>query len=324
MSRWSVLLLLCCAPAASWALSSSEQSADDPKAWLEKMVEATQNLNYVGVFVYRDGDRMETMRIVHRTDGDGERERLVSLSGSVREVLRDEERVTCILPDRQSVVVGKSRSRSLLPMRALRTADGLTRHYMLSVREGGRVAGRDTRLVNITPRDEYRYAYRFWVDADNGLLLKSEVHGDATEPLEEIVYTSIETPQRIADAMLEPSVSGQGFTWYTTEKAAAPQSAGEKRWRITWVPPGFALRQRDRDPVPTSSMPVDHRWYTDGVASLSVFIEPLPQDGEPLEGASSMGAVNAFGRVVDGHQVTVVGEVPARTVQSVGQSVVPE
>lgn len=325
MPRWTLVALLCCVPAASWAGSPAQQPPpDDPKAWLERMVEATQSLNYVGVFVYRNGDRMETMRIVHRANGRGERERLVSLSGAVREVLRDEKQVTCILPDTRSVVVGKSRSRSLLPGRLLRTADGLTRHYALSVEEGERVAGRDTRLVKISPKDGYRYGHRFWIDAGTGLLLKSELYGEGSEPLEEIVYTSIDTPQQIDDALLEPSISGQGFTWYTNERPSAAQSAGSQRWRVTWVPPGFMLREHDRDPVPTRRTPVEHLWYTDGMASLSVFIEPLPRGGEPLEGPTRIGAVNAFGRVVDSHQVTVVGEVPPLTAQGVGESVVAE
>lgn len=299
---------------------------DAPKAWLEKMVRAAQTLNYIGTFVYRDGNWMETMRIVHRADESGERERLVSLSGSVREVVRDENRVTCILPDTRSVVVGKSKSRSLLPRQIFSAEDGFSRYYELSARPGARVAGRHTRRLVIDAKDEYRYGYHLWVDEQTGLLLRSELYGDdAEEPLEQLVYTSIELPDHIPDRLLEPSISGQGFTWYTNEDpGGAEEALGEARWQVGWLPEGFVLRERNRDPVPTSRMPVEHLWYSDGIASLSIFIEPLEQGAAPLRGPSNMGAVNAYGRVLDGYQVTVVGEVPARTVKKVSESLARE
>jgi len=290
-------------------------------AWLQKITRATETLNYDGVFVYRNGDTMDTMRIIHRAGPEDERERLVALTGAEREVIRDRQRVTCILPDTKSVVVSKSRPRSLVPSPALSPDADLSRHYRLNIGPGERVAGRETRRITLQPKDAHRYAYRLWADRETGLLLKSDVLDPSQRPLEQIVYTSLRLPERIPDELLEPNVSGEGFTWYTNEGGGMQDaSARTGAWRVGWVPPGFSLSERSIDPIPTSRMPVEHLWYTDGIASLSVFIEKL-KDSEPLQGMSRMGALQAFGRVVDGYQVTVVGEVPARTVRAVAESV---
>ncbi|NNG11861.1 MAG: hypothetical protein HKM88_01280, partial [Halobacteria archaeon] len=50
-------------------------------------------------------------------------------------------------------------------------------------------------------------------------------------------------------------------------------------------------------------------------------VESLSSDGAAFTGLSGMGAMNAFGAIVDGHQVTVVGEVPALTVEMMARSV---
>lgn len=59
--------------------------------------------------------------------------------------------------------------------------------------------------------------------------------------------------------------------------------------------------------------------FTDGLASLSVFIEK--QSIQKHWGNTSMGAINAFIRIVDGYSITAIGEVPAATVQAVAESV---
>jgi len=307
---------------AAVASAAALASSDDPYHWLSRMAEAARTLNYDGTFVYRNGDDMESMRIIHRVDPEGERSRLVALTGVAREVIRDHTRVTCILPDSRAVVVAKTRSPSSMPLGGYATDDDLGRYYDLAVLGRDRVAGRETEVVALEPRDRYRYGYRLWVDTGTGLLLRSDLLDDRGQAIEQFIYTSISLPAHIPDKLLEPSISGERFTWYTSEdRGAGREEEGDSRWQVTWVPDGFKMMDYVRDPVATSRMPVEQRAYTDGVASLSVFIEPLDGASEPLEGLSRMGAVNAYGRVVDGHQITVVGEVPARTVESVARSV---
>lgn len=300
-------------------VAAAPQSAEE---WLDHMAKAAQTLNYDGTFVYRNGVSIQSMRLIHRYDDHGERERLVALSGVAREVLRDSERVTCILPDNQAVVVGKSRPRTFPYSRLFDTAEGFARYYALSSRPGERVADRHTVLVIVDPLDGFRYGYRLWADRDTGLLLKSELVGAAGEAIEQIVYTNISMPPEIPDKLLEPETSGAGYTWYRNESetrvSAEPSSSP---WQPRWLPEGFVLQDHALDPMKKDAKPVEHMVFSDGLASVSLFIERLDSAAEPLNGLSTMGAVNAFGSMVNGHQITVVGEVPATTVERIAASI---
>jgi sigma-E factor negative regulatory protein RseB len=290
------------------------------------MIDAARNLDYDGTFVYRNGSEIESMRIIHRTDSNGERSRLVSLSGPKREVLRDNRRVVCILPDDKSVVVAKSRPISSFSSSLISARKGFSRNYSLSISGGDRVAGRVTEVVNLRPKDPYRYGYRLGVDRETGLLLKSELLDDNGLAVEQFIFTSISLPPWIPDDLLEPGISGKSLTWYINDEGpprqVSPAAGAAGEWRVQWLPEGFMMTDREESPIPTGRMPVEQMVYTDGLASLSVFIEKLDVDAEPLQGLSAMGALNAYGRVVEGYQVTVVGEVPGGTVETVANSVI--
>ena len=312
------LMGLCCRAA----------SASEAEQWLDKMVQAAHLLNYDGTFVYRTESQLESMRIIHRVEPDGsQRERLVSLSGAPWEVLRDGTQVTCILPSDRSVVVGKSRRRPFLSSPVFKTPEQRSQHYSFSIAGSDRVAGRPTEIVAVAPRDRYRYGFRLWVDHDTGLLLRSELIGERGMPLEQFVYTSVEVYQDIPDAWLEPGLSGSGFKWYQHGAAprlgesSTPTSVSRGEWQVTWQPPGFVLSDQANDAVPKRQVSVERLVYTDGLSSFLVLIEPLESAAEGQQGLSNMGAVHAFGRFLEGFQVTVLGEVPAVTVEKVSKSI---
>jgi sigma-E factor negative regulatory protein RseB len=303
------------------------ETPDTPQRSLDRMTRAAQSLNYDGTFVYSNGAKMQSMRIIHRSGEEGERERLVALSGAARDVIRDRERVTCILPDSQSVVVAKSRPREFPHSKLFDSDTGFARFYTMGVRGGGRIAGRHTRLVTVEPRDDFRYGYRLWLDRDTDLLLKSELVDENGDVAEQLVYTNIELPESIPDELLEPEISGVGYTWYRDDEGGADASGAASRgtvepsWYPGWLPEGFTMSDLARDPILASRDPVEHLVFSDGLASLSVFIERLSTAGKPLDGLDSMGAVHAYGSMVDDFQITVVGEVPAATVTRVAGSI---
>ena len=287
---------------------------------VERLVSAARTLNYDATFVYSHDGKMDEMRIIHRFAGGVERERLVTLSGSTREVLRDDTLVTCIIPDNQTVVVGKSRPQSRYGSAVL-TASGYREHYELTLEGSARAAGRRAEIVAIRPRDEYRYGYRLWVDGDSGLLLRSELVDGHGSTLESIIYTSLRLPDTIPDRLLEPEISGRGFSWYTSG-GSNELPVNKTQWVARWLPAGFKMRERESTLLPAGRMPLEHLVYGDGLAALSIYIEKLEASATALDGVSKMGAMSAFGTMIEGYQVTVVGEVPGITVEKVGISVV--
>ena len=296
---------------------------------LDRVVRATRTLDYIGTFVYRNGSTIQSMKIIHRADTDGSRERLVALSGPAREVIRDGQRVTCILPDDRIVVVAKRRSGTLYPSTLfdpeIEIHSGIAEFYTLANDGVERVADREADVIHVRPKDRYRYGFRLAVGRETGLLLKLELLDNDSAVLEEIVYTHLELPATIPDEALKPRISHAGFTRYEAdapEGAAHDLAARPQQWTIGWLPAGFRMADESYAPIQPGRDSVDHRVYSDGLASLSVFIERGLDSDDRIEGPSSVGGVNAFSRVIDEYQLSVVGEVPRITVEKVAASIV--
>ncbi|WP_455234436.1 MucB/RseB C-terminal domain-containing protein [Thiogranum longum] len=297
---------------------------DDGRAreWLARMSEASRTLNYSGTFVYQHNGNLEAMQIVHATEDGGERERLLSLSGPKREVLRDNQVVTCILGDRKEVVVNRSRPRTPFPVSFPRELAEIEKHYRFDVLDEDRVAGLVCRVVAVEPRDHYRYGRRLCVHDESHLLLRSELTGPKGEAIEQIMFTSVTFPEKISSRELRPDLSDAGFAW-KREPEAQPEvsSAEDSRWQIMELPDGFMLTDHGWHQLSEANSGVEHWVYSDGLASVSLYIEKAMQAHEAYSGVTRRGGLNAYGTMVDGHFVTVVGEVPSRTVEMIGKSV---
>lgn len=300
------------------ALPAHAHFGENPGTWLQQMETALETIDYRGTFVYIHGDQAETMLVFHRVGPDGTRERLVSLNGSAREVLRNDDEVKCILPDDKVVFVEKRNEGGTLaqgiPLNVVRNSE----HYAFELLGTGRIAGRSAQRVAIKPRDEFRYGYQLWLDEETALPLRSELINDAGEPIEKMMFTEIEIGVDIGDDQLSSSLSGDDFTWHVgggEEKTASGKNAPVK---FETLPPGFEIvsAQTHED----SDQPSWHLVISDGLASVSVFTEPTEEGKPSLDGASRLGAVNAFGVRLDAHQITVVGEVPEATVSAIGEA----
>lgn len=312
------LCLLAAVPAAQvWAGSSGEA-----REWFSRMTRATQTLNYDATFVYMQGRRLEAMRIIHGADGDGERERMISLSGSPREIIRDSSGVAYILPNRNSIIVEGQRARTPFVGGGRINTEQVAQYYDFLMVGSDRMAGHKAKVIAIRPKDQYRYGYRLWLDERSGMLLKSELISTNGAVLEQVMLTNFNLLDEVPSSALEPSLGGEGFVW-----AREPKDTGEAvergdDWQATRLPDGFALTLHERHRLPEGGTPVEHLLFGDGLASVSVFIEKMEEGSKHLlKGASHVGAVNAYGTVVAGHQVTAVGEVPQATVSLIGQSV---
>jgi sigma-E factor negative regulatory protein RseB len=230
----AAVALLCTALAVPTAHAASETAG----AWLERMTVALATLNYDGLFTHSAGQQSETMRIVHRVDGGRSLERLVSLDGSGREIVRTAQEVHFYMPDRRVVLV-EPRSDDGSLLKALPVpGPRLDALYTLAVRDGPRLLGRKVRVLDIQPRDAYRYGYRLWLDEETAMPLRSEVVDSAGKAVEAIHFTQLETRDHIEPAELEPAVDAAGYQWIRAGKRtdAKVATAG---WRPSKMPPGF-------------------------------------------------------------------------------------
>lgn len=319
----TVLLIACLGVQLAGQAQADDIEASDPsraQQLLKAMTEASRTLNYDGVFIYQYNDRMDAMRIIHQAGEEAERERLISLTGTAREVIRNGQSVTCIFPDDQSIMVEKSLRYQLPPAQLPHSVTRLADSYRIELVGGGRIAGRDTQIIEILPRDRFRYGYRLWLDEKTHLLLKSELLDSQGQPLELFMFTQLEILDRVPDELLEPTINGSNYSWYENpDDRHTPIK--DDAWQVSWLPSGFTISNRADELLANSPLPVQHLVYSDGMTLVSVFVEPVNLGSGVMIGPSRLGAVHAFARAVDGYQVIVIGEVPPITVRQMANSV---
>lgn len=304
-----ILFALLCM--AAWP-AHTEEPLPDPGHWIGRMLEAAHEVSYQGEVVHLHGRKVQSMEITYRSEGDHGIERLLMLDGPPREVIRDGKRVTCIVPDGRESLAGQRVPRNPFPGKHWRTDESIEAHYEFLDLGEDRVADRQCRVIGIKPRDAMRYGYRLWIDVETGLLLKSELVDEEGQVIEQVAFTRIELPDEIGPERVRPTLSGDTLHWDVSSQVPAVEKTS---WTITEVPDGFTIK------VPHErSRGVIQQVITDGLASISVFVAPQTPARESLRGLSRMGAVSAFGTVVDGWQVTVVGEVPPAAVRTIGES----
>jgi len=305
-------LIIAVSPLFAGAAAAAAEPA--PSDWLNRMGAAVQSANYEGTVVrVRDG-KAETLKVV-RTVIDGVvRERVVAQEGSGLEIIRIGNEVHCILPDKQSVLVeewdDQSTLFSTLPSSDIRFGS----EYDVSVVREDRVAGRATVLLAIRPHDGYRYGYRIWLDTDTGFPLQTQLIGDDGSAIAEVKFADISLNKEIHASALSPSYSTEHFRRFNGPARHVTRSV-ETDWSSEDVPRGFRAISTHEEKMPGSEEFVIHILYSDGLASVSVFIAQH-SDGNS-EGSSSVGASNSYSAVIGEHHVTAVGEVPAITVEQI-------
>ncbi|HLA71227.1 MAG TPA: MucB/RseB C-terminal domain-containing protein [Steroidobacteraceae bacterium] len=293
----------------------------EPKEWLERMNHALTTRNYIGVFTHNHGGRVETLRIIHRVRGGDVSERLLSLDGPGREFIRQGNELTCYFPDTRTVLVERRAPDGALLGAIPSIDEGDALVYEIRGGERERLLGRTTRVVALHPRDEYRYGYRLWIDEQTSMPLKTQLCDRSGQVIEQIVFSNIDLPERIPDSMFKPQVDASTYRWLRAERAVVASNATPALWEAMGLPPGFRMATRSAQAMPGSSEPVAHLVYTDGIASVSVFVEPRKPNSAGAEGPARVGSSSAYSTVVDGHQVTAVGEVPPSTVELIAKQV---
>ena len=305
-----------------------EASIASPENLLVRMNEAQRSLAYEGTLVYLHGHRLATLHIAHHLDDGTVHERLLALSGPVRAVARSERGVTCMLPDSRPISLPGAAAGSRAASAVLRSGpvdfDAIRAHYLLHGLGSSRIAGRDTDVVGIVPRDNYRYGYRFFIDRESGLALKIDLMDEASEPLEQVMFTNVAIQPLSEEAEVELSAgdSASDKTGGFSQDRNRLASIGVG-WTVNGMPPGFEIMaisdiggKGDTQSVKSFQIVVG-----DGLASASIYIEPAGQ--RALNGATRMGAITAVGATVGDHQVTVIGEVPERTARLLMEGLSP-
>lgn len=284
-----------------------------PHELLARMNEAVRVLDYEGRFVVQSGDRLDAMYIVHRVNNGSEHERVVSLSGNEREIIRSDEAVACLVPGSEAHInVGRrANGRSYSPLRGV-SGDQLNRSYQIQTLEPGRVAGRSAHQLLIQPRDDLRYGYRLFVDKVSALPLRSVMFDEAGSVISQMMFVELRINQAITP--IEHDVSALQLASAGPLKPVPHGRLTPPAWAFTDLPPGFQLNVHRRRTVDNQLDQLEHFIFSDGLATVSVYVQRGTGE-DVMPGVSRLGTARAVGRALDGHEVFVVGEVPEKTLR---------
>jgi sigma-E factor negative regulatory protein RseB len=284
---------------------------DDSAIWLAKVGSALRENNYQGTLVQTANGRVETVAVFHAYSNGRERERLVTLSGPHREVIRDDKMVMCIGTGDMPVGYDAGMGGTWNPDQVFADVARL-QGYKAKLGGTGRVAGLDAQIIELRANDDWRYGYRFWLEKHSGLPLQISLLDGNGRVLEQIFFTQLQLGNKPAEADLGPSTQN-GLRRVQT---LSPGQESDPGWRVSSPPVGFNLRAARR------LGPAVQLLYSDGLASISVYVEPISPN---LSGATAahLGAVTARSYWQGGRRVVAIGKVPELTVDYFARNVQP-
>ncbi|HVK54377.1 MAG TPA: MucB/RseB C-terminal domain-containing protein [Burkholderiales bacterium] len=320
-------IVVVCAMPAGQALAQSakglETRPQDAAGWLNLMSTAATQAVYSGIYIHQYGGRMETSRITHIADESGEHEKLETLDGPPREIIRRNDEIICYMPDAKVIKLDRKRARKFFPG-LLSNISNVTENYSAKLGEIDRVAGFDCQVVVLDPKDSYRFGHRFCAELNSGLMLRATMISDRTDVLEHFVFTQVGIGSPINRDLLKPSYADKKTGWQTDRSALQEASGPDSGWYVKSLPAGFKKIVEVKRAMSGRADPVIQQIYSDGLASVSVFIETSqPGDSQRL-GLVQQGGYTFYVRSIEDQpfSIKVLGEVPRNSLQQIGNSLV--
>ena len=227
----------------------------------------------------------------------------------------------CYLPDSMTVKVDKQPGQQAFPAVLPRQFKELTENYSISRGEVERVGGYTCQIIVLQPKDRMRYGHRLWADMNTGMLLKAKTINERNEVVEQFAFTQLQIGGNISRDRVRSSFSRESRGWRVEDSAATNANLAEAGWSIRAKPSGFrTVAELVRTLGGISG--VGHIVLSDGLAAVSVFIEPAAgKQPVPQAGLVRQGAINVYMRPLGGYWVTVIGEAPAESVKYIANAV---
>lgn len=318
MKRWVMSCLL--AGSSGVAFAADFPPVNDALLWLNRMAHAARQLNYSGTYVAQSANRVETTRITHLNDGGNELEKLEALDGQRRETVRNNEELTCYIPDGKVIRREKRGFRRSFPAMLPSNVSNLTENYTARKLGIERVAGLDCQEVILEPKDQLRYRQKFCADLNHALILRAMMLDERDEIMEQFAFTHVQIGIAADKELLKSRFADQRQEWRVDQITAAPLFPTEVTWTYGAAPAGFKKVAESRRAVSGRPSPVNQVVFSDGLVRVSVFIDPHSSQSAAT-GSARQGNVNVYTRRMGDFQVTALGEVPVATVQQLANMI---
>ena len=309
-------------PAASAPPAASPAEVRSLNDWLMRMHQASLNRSYVGTFVVSAGGNMSSAKIWHVCEGAQQVERVETLTGAPRSIFRHNDQVTTFMPDHKVARTEKRESLGLFPQ-LFESADSRIADFYKFRQEGlERVAGVDADIIMLIPRDRLRFGYRVWSERKNGLVVKLQTLDADGKIVEEAAFSELQLDAPVSmNQLIQMMGKVQGYR--LDKPVLVKTTAAAEGWTLKTPVAGFnaiscykrpASALGGGDKSATGEGPL--QWiFSDGLASVSIFVEPFDRQRHVRESALSLGATQTLTRKLDAHWITLVGEVPISTLK---------
>ena len=297
---------------------------DDIYLLLNKAYKAAHIQNYTGTLIAYSQDEFYSSRIEHFSSHGNIYEERETLDGPLRTFLRDNDDVYNVVPNQQTTVENRE-GRHRFPA-FLGPSENLN-HYVPKWIATERVAGVETTLVELQPKDNLRFTYRLSIDNATSLLLRlqilekghlieqigfTEIHFDKHPAQQKIISDIQELKKkklvRLKDVVADPTIYGSSFRPAVLgfEKIHAVQRmmpVGDKGGLVK----------------------VQQFVYSDGITHVSAFVTPTVSNAKPKENLVATpknNATHTFNKIYGQFVLSLVGEVPQRTLEKMAEQII--
>jgi sigma-E factor negative regulatory protein RseB len=318
MSRRAIAITLLGLIPAGFAAGQTPRPAD-AAGWLNLMANAPAQTAFSGVYIHQYGGHVETTRLIHAVDSSGEHEKLESMDGPAREVIRTNTDIVCYLPDAKVIKYDRKRARRFFPA-MVNDVPVLLENYTASLGAQDRVAGFECQWVKLEPKDGYRFGHRFCAEANSGLVLRAMMLSSQQEVLEQYRFTQIVMGSSITSDLIKSEYADKKGVWQTDDSSLRDVLSADSGWSVKTPPAGFRKVLEVKRRMTGKPEPAVHQIYSDGLAAVSVFIEPPRNSATPPPALLRQGSYNFYVRNLPDHLVTVVGEVPQNSLKLIGDN----
>ena len=321
MKFWLAVLATSATIAAAQA-GVQDAGTTEALEWLKKIADSSRTISYSGTFVYQHGSRVETSRVVHYVNpAGGVFEKLATLDGPPREIVRANDHVTAYIPDARVVLIEK-RSTRHLPVMLPENLSDLTLHYDVRKLDAGRMGGFECVWISVAPKDKLRYGRKFCAELASGLPLRAQVINENMQVVESFGFSQLTLGGQFSrDSVTSRyEARAQAEKWRVDQSALnVMEQAADTGWAAGNLPAGFRKAMEVKRTIAGRPVAMPHLVYSDGLAAISVFVEPKVRE-LPAKPLLSQGAVHIYKRALGEYIVTVLGEAPAATVMQIANS----
>jgi sigma-E factor negative regulatory protein RseB len=296
----------------------------DPVLMLQKIATAPRTLNYAGTFTHYSQEASTTSRITHVFDKGDEWERLESIDGPRQEIIRRNDEMYCYQPDSKTLRLDRRITGKFFPALIHGAPESVQANYNVKLGQVERIGGHDCRWVILEPKDALRFLQKLCAEISSGLLLRAKTFNEKRQVVEQFTFTQLtigkQALKEAGGGHIKSRLKQKEEGWRTDDSARREIKTAETGWWVPTPPAGFKMVKEMTRTMSGKTDPVSHLVYSDGVASISVFIEPL--SGNPgFSKAVEEGMVSYAMRALPQYQVTALGEVPLVATQALAGGV---